>query len=87
MRVFRASRAAAWIALFGILVLLNTFNILTFHHSWPFFIILAGVMAILERILNQSAAFAYIPYPSAAPTVPISGPPPAAAHDTTQGGN
>lgn len=87
MRVFRASRAAAWIALFGILVLLNTFNILTFHHSWPFFIIFAGVMAILERILNQSAAFAYIPYPSATPTVPISGPPPAAAHDSTQGGN
>ena len=83
MRVFRASRAAAWIALFGILILLNTFNIFTFHHSWPFFIILAGVMAIVERILNQSAAAAYISYPPVAPVAPV----PAPAHDTTQGGN
>ena len=77
LRVFRAARAAVWLALLGVLILLNAFSILTFHHSWPFFIILAGVMAILERTLYQSAAAAYIP-----PAAPI---PP--APDSTQGDN
>ncbi len=81
-RVFRAARAAAWIALLGLLILLNAFDILTFHHSWPFFIILAGILAILDRTLNQNFTAAYPPVPPGATSAPTPG----RTQDPTQGG-
>ena len=73
-QVLRALRASVWLMLLGVLFLLNTFNILTWHRSWPFFIILAGVMALLERSTQQFAP----------PTQPGASPMPA-THPTNNG--
>lgn len=57
-RVFRALRGSIWIALVGVLFFLDEFNILSWGHSWPLFIITAGVMTVL-----QSGAFNSAPIP------------------------
>ena len=77
MRLIRALRVSVWLDALGLGFLLDAFNILVWRHSWPFFIILAGVMSILERALYQSSMGVYAqPQP---PTTP--------AADTPQGGN
>lgn len=58
LRVFRALRGSVWIALVGLLFFLDEFNILSWGHSWPLFIILAGVMTVLERGAFSAAATA-----------------------------
>jgi hypothetical protein len=62
LRVFRALRGSVWIALVGLLFFLDQFDILSWGHSWPLFIILAGVMTVLERAA-YSAAVAAGPMP------------------------
>ncbi len=75
-QVLRALRASVWLMLLGVLFLLNTFHILTWHRSWPLFIILAGVMALLERSTYQ--------FTPMAGTQPITPPvPPHARADTS----
>jgi hypothetical protein len=84
LRLFRAAAGASWLALVGLLFLLNDFGILTWSHSWPLFIILAGVMAVFKRAAYSTAAampynpqFPYgtppAPQPSAEPTGPAAG--------------
>jgi hypothetical protein len=51
--------------------LLDSFDIISWGHSWPIIIIVAGLMAIFQRA-SYSAAMA-APYPYPAPPVP---PPP-----------
>ena len=68
-RVFAALRGSLWIILIGVLFLLDTFNILSWSHSWPLFIIVAGVMTLLQR---QAYAIPPAAYPYAPPTVPPS---------------
>jgi hypothetical protein len=58
LRVFRALRASVWVALVGFLFFLDEFNILSWAHSWPLFIILAGVMTVLERAAYSAAVAA-----------------------------
>ena len=79
LRVFRALRGSVWIALVGLLFFLDQFDILSWGHSWPLFIILAGVMTVLERAA-YSAAVAAGPAPFD-PTYPAGYPnyPPAPA--------
>jgi hypothetical protein len=80
LRVFRALRGSVWIGFLGVLFLLAGFHILSWPHSWPLLIILAGVMALLQRAVYQaSAVAAYMPPP---PTPPVTEP-----VDTTKGGN
>jgi hypothetical protein len=76
-RLFRALRGSVWIILIGVLFLLDTFDIVSWSHSWPIIIIVAGLMAIFQRISYGSAMSAAYPYP--APPAPQ--PPPAAAPD------
>lgn len=45
----RRLRGAAFLILVGILALLNQEHILTWGKSWPFFLILAGLLLFLER--------------------------------------
>ncbi len=54
-RVIRAICSSAWVALVGLLFFLNDFNILSWGHSWPLFIILAGVLTVLKRSSYPSA--------------------------------
>jgi hypothetical protein len=72
-RLFRALRGSVWIVLIGVLFLLDSFDIISWGHSWPIIIIVAGLMAIFQRA-SYSAAMA-APYPYPAPPVPP--PPPA----------
>lgn len=64
LRVFRALRGAIWVILVGVLFFLDTFDILSWGHSWPLFIIVAGLMTILERSIYSSAASIPYSYPS-----------------------
>jgi hypothetical protein len=45
----RRLRGAAFLILVGVLALLNQEHILTWDQSWPFFLILAGILMLLER--------------------------------------
>ncbi len=70
-RVFAALRGSVWVVLVGVLFLLDTFNILSWGRSWPLFIIVAGVMTILQRYSDAVPAAIFPdapPEPSAAST-------------------
>jgi len=71
MRLVSALRGSVWIILVGVLFLLSTFGILSWGHSWPLFIIVAGLMAIFERTAYSSTAAPVYPAP---PTAPPPGP-------------
>jgi hypothetical protein len=71
-RLFRALRGSVWIILIGILFFLDSFNILSWGHSWPVIIIVAGLMAIFQRTSYSSAMATPYPYP----TPPAAPPPP-----------
>ncbi len=80
MRLFSALRGSVWVVLVGVLFLLSTFGILSWARSWPLFIIVAGLMTILERTAYSSAAAPVYPMPPTAPpavpqTAPPQGPP------------
>jgi hypothetical protein len=71
-RLFRALRGSVWVTLIGVLFLLDSFDIVSWGHSWPIIIIVAGLMAIFQRISYSAAMSPAYPYP-APPTPP---PPP-----------
>jgi hypothetical protein len=73
-RLFRALRGSVWVTLIGVLFLLDTFNIVYWSHSWPIIIIVAGLMAILQRVSYHAAMAPAYPYP--APPAPPAPPPP-----------
>lgn len=80
LRVFRALRGSVWVVLIGILFLLDTFDILSWGHSWPLLIIVAGLMAIFQRATYSSAvSYAYPPVQPAGPPPPAPVVPP--SHD------
>ncbi|WP_263383128.1 LiaI-LiaF-like domain-containing protein [Granulicella arctica] len=73
LRLFRALRGSIWVVLVGVLFLLDTFDILSWSHSWPLFIIVAGLMTFFERSTYSAAAplpYSYPAYPQAAGTNP-----------------
>jgi hypothetical protein len=72
-RLFHALRSGIWIILIGVLFLLDSTHILSWGRSWPLFIIVAGVLAILQRAAFNSPpipAYPYTPHPSAGPVPP-----------------
>jgi hypothetical protein len=75
-RLFHALRGAIWIILVGVLFLLDSSHILSWGRSWPLFIIVAGIMAFLQRAaFSAAAAAAYHPYtppPQARPAPPAN---------------
>jgi hypothetical protein len=83
LRLFRALRASVWVTLVGVLFFLDTFDILSWGRSWPLFIIVAGVMTILQRATYSAAVAAPYPYPPAPPagSAPSSSVVPPASHD------
>jgi hypothetical protein len=70
-----ALRGSVWVILVGLIFLLSSFTHFSWGRAWPLFIIVAGVMALLERSAATSAYTGY-PYPPNAP------PPPAPAAPT-----
>jgi hypothetical protein len=75
-RLFAALRGSIWVILIGVLFLLDSFDILSWSHSWPIIIIVAGLMAVFQRTSYNSAAA--VAYPYSAPPIPPTAPPPAA---------
>jgi hypothetical protein len=73
-RLFRALRGSVWVTLIGVLFLLDTFDIVSWAHSWPIIIIVAGLMAIFQRVSYNTAMSPAYPYP--APPAPPPPPPP-----------
>ena len=45
----RRMRGAAWLILIGVLALLNQWHILSWDKSWPLFLIVPGVLILVER--------------------------------------
>jgi hypothetical protein len=77
-RLFAALRGSIWVIITGVLFLLDSFDILTWSHSWPLYIIVAGLMAVFQRVSFNSAAAVAYPYPA-----PHTSPPPPAASSTS----
>jgi hypothetical protein len=62
----RRLRGPAFIILVGITALLNQWGVLSFGHSWPLYLILAGVLLLAERAALAAAPPAVPPvYPGA----------------------
>jgi len=76
VRFFHALRGAIWIVLVGVLFLLDSSHILSWSRSWPLFIIVAGVMAVVQRATFSAAANAPL-YPPPYQAPPSSGSTPA----------
>jgi Domain of unknown function (DUF5668)/B-box zinc finger len=77
-RLFRALRGSVWVVLIGVLFLLDSFDILSWGRSWPVIIIVAGLMAIFQRISYSAAIASQYPYPA-----PPAAPPPPPAPGTS----
>jgi hypothetical protein len=69
-RLLYALRPSVWLLLVGVLFLLDTFGVLRWGHSWPFFLILGGVMMLLGRAPYRAP----YPYPEP-PAAPVAEPP------------
>ncbi|MEO6806566.1 MAG: DUF5668 domain-containing protein [Edaphobacter sp.] len=76
-RLFCALRGSVWVILVGVLFLLDTFDILSWGHSWPIFIIVAGLMTIFRRVSYPVGPYPYPPNPYPSPYAPPTAPPPA----------
>ena len=61
-----------WRSRDGVLLLLDAFHLIPWHRSWPVFIIVAGVMALLQRAAYNSAAAPSM-YPPQVPSPAGSG--------------
>ena len=73
-RLLRALRGAVWLLALGMLILLDTFGWVRWHYSWPWLIILAGIMMLLNRAIFQQPPVypAYAPPSAAEPAVPTT---------------
>jgi hypothetical protein len=71
-RLFCALRGSIWIIVIGVLIGLDTFGVLSWGHSWPVLIIVAGLMVIFRQISYHAPAY---PYPNPY-SVPVAAPPP-----------
>jgi hypothetical protein len=77
-RALRALRGSVWLIAIGFLALLDSFRLLSWSYSWPFIIILVGLMMIVQRTVFHSVAAAAVPQPSPAYVEGWDDPPPAA---------
>jgi TM2 domain-containing membrane protein YozV len=74
-RLMRAITSCFWLVFTGFIWLLDEAHILSWSHSWPLFIIGAGVMLFVRHAAYSSYGYGYVP-----PTPPV---PPAPAHPQT----
>ncbi len=68
-RLFGAIRSSIWVVLVGVLFLLDSFDILSWEHSWPLFLVVGGLIAIFRRVSYPAPAYSYQAAPYAAPPV------------------
>jgi hypothetical protein len=53
--LIRRLRGPAFLIMFGITALLNQWDVLSFGRSWPLYLILAGVIGLVERAALTTA--------------------------------
>ncbi len=63
LRVFRALRGSIWVMLLGLLLLLDSFDLPTWSHSWPLLLIVAGAMALFRTHRLQQPPRRSLPLP------------------------
>ncbi|HXE08137.1 MAG TPA: B-box zinc finger protein, partial [Acidobacteriaceae bacterium] len=71
-RLAHALNGAAWVILFGVIWMLDSLGVLTWSHSWPIYMIGAGVLMIFRRTLF-SPGYAPMPPYGSAPVTPPAG--------------
>jgi hypothetical protein len=57
----RRLRGPAFLILVGVTALLNQWGVLSFGHSWPLYLILAGVLGLAERAALMSGSATQYP--------------------------
>jgi hypothetical protein len=72
-RLSSALSGSIWVIVTGFLWLLADLHILSWAHSWPIYVIAAGVIMLLRRTL-ESGGYGYVPPPAApmTPTPPVA---------------
>jgi len=83
-RLYCAIRSSIWVVLVGVLFLLDSFDILSWAHSWPLFLVAAGLIAIFRRVSYPSASYPYPTAPYAAPPAPAAAAPSTSIVPSTQ---
>jgi len=63
--MIRRLRGPAFLLLVGVLAWLNQADILSWGRSWPFFLILAGVLQLAERAVLAAGGYPVMPTPGA----------------------
>jgi hypothetical protein len=67
-RLQRAIRGAFWLVFVGVIWLLDALHILTWSHSWPLFLIGAGVMLFFRHAFSPGYyGYGYVPPPATPP--------------------
>lgn len=82
-RALHALQGPVWIVLVGVMFLLDSFHILSWGRSWPLFIIMAGVLAVLRRSAFSGAYPAYVHPQPPPPDVAAPPTPPASSTETS----
>jgi hypothetical protein len=59
--LIRKLRGPAFLIMVGITALLNQWGVLSFARSWPLYLILAGVIGLLERAALAAGASPFDP--------------------------
>ncbi len=72
--LIRRLRGPAFLLLVGVNALLAQAHILGWSKSWPFYLILAGVLALAERAALAADGPVPPPFPGAYPGAPSPGP-------------
>jgi hypothetical protein len=76
-RLAHAVNGAAWVVLIGVLWLLHVLGVLVWEHSWPIFMIAAGLLMIFRRMLfsgyGPTHTYGPVQPPGAAPATTATG--------------
>ncbi len=65
--LIRRMRGPAFLLLFGVTALLHEWHILSFSQSWPLYLVLAGVLTLLERATFEQPDPGQVPPPYSYP--------------------
>lgn len=71
--LIRRLRGPAFLLLVGVNALLNQSGILSWGQSWPFYLILLGVLALAERAALSAGGYPPPPQPGQYPGTPYPG--------------
>jgi hypothetical protein len=68
-RLASAVNSSVWVALVGMIWLLNSLHILSWSHSWPIYLIAVGLLSVFKRTMYGGYG-SYGPPPAQPPAAP-----------------